>query len=68
MCNQDFPRPFNVTLGRVHVADREAQRDALAQFRVRQEHFAGLVDEIEQPLVRGVQVRPAAAVDPPDST
>src|SRR5260221_664948 len=54
--HQQIPRPTDMSFGRLEVTDRDAQRQALAQARVRQEHVTVVVDLIDEPLVGGVQL------------
>ena len=66
--DQEIPRAADMAFGRLQVADREAQREAFAQLRVRQKHVAVLVDQIDEALVGGVEVAPGTSFAPPGST
>src|SRR5947199_8367216 len=46
-----------MSLGRSQVADRDADGKRPAQTRVREEHVAGAVDEIDETLVCGIELR-----------
>lgn len=51
---QQLPRPLDVLPVRPDIADRQPDREPPMQLRVRQEHIAGRVHLVEDPLVRRV--------------
>ena len=53
--SQELPRALDVALLRAQVADRQADREPVAQPRVRQEDLAGPVDRVHQPRVQVVE-------------
>ena len=60
---QEGPRASDVRLGRVQIADGQAQGVPPVQAGVGDEHFAGFVHRIQQPLVQIVASLRAEADD-----